>query len=469
MSIFDEQDLHRLVKHALDTGAAATIGEAEALFRSYAIDVTIERDAACEPEHQMALLTLVALGRRVFHGGVHVHGALDVPLRVPLTVDEELGSAVVRLGGVVAPALLGANRPLVSVGGGPRARTRAFHLRIEYAGWRGGVVPADLEGPRSSHRVNPLAPMLGAALAVSEAYAHLSGEGTAPGRRALGLSAWAPQLDWLEDDAAPELEALPSRLWVIGLGHLGQAFLWALGLLPYSHGGLELVLQDTDTITRSTESTSVLTDATLIGTKKARAMASWCERRGFATAIYERAFDATFRRQEADPAIAFCGVDNALARRALDGAGFPLVVEAGLGRGHRDFRTMRLHTLPGSRTAAELWVGDGLGEDVTVRAAYQRLLDEGRLDRCGVTLLAGKAVGAPFVGAVAAALGLGEVLRLLHGRGIDEVIDLDLRSIEHRSVVASARELRSLNPGFSRPSAAQIPKRLGARVPSKRL
>ena len=23
------------------------------------------------------------------------------------------------------------------------------------------------------------------------------------------------------------------RLWLIGLGHLGQAYLWALGLLPY--------------------------------------------------------------------------------------------------------------------------------------------------------------------------------------------------------------------------------------------
>jgi hypothetical protein len=45
--------------------------------------------------------------------------------------------------------------------------------------------------------------------------------------------------------------------------------------------------------------------------------------------------------------------------------------------------------------------------------AYQELLASGRLDQCGTTLLAGKAVGAPFVGSVAACLAIPEVLRLL--------------------------------------------------------
>jgi hypothetical protein len=41
-----------------------------------------------------------------------------------------------------------------------------------------------------------------------------------------------------------------------------------------------------------------------------------------------------------------------------------------------------------------------------------------------VTLLAGKAVGAPFVGAVAATLVLAEVLRLLHGGTLHRLVDL---------------------------------------------
>jgi hypothetical protein len=71
------------------------------------------------------------------------------------------------------------------------------------------------------------------------------------------------------------------------------------------------------------------------------------------------------------------------------------VVEAGLGRGHRDFHTIRLHTLPGNRTAAEIWKAASAQEDLTSRAAYRQMLHEGALDRCGVTLLAGKAVGDP--------------------------------------------------------------------------
>jgi len=31
----------------------------------------------------------------------------------------------------------------------------------------------------------------------------------------------------------PLLSNLPNRFWVLGLGHLGQAFLWNLALLPF--------------------------------------------------------------------------------------------------------------------------------------------------------------------------------------------------------------------------------------------
>jgi hypothetical protein len=237
---------------------------------------------------------------------------------------------------------------------------------------------------------------------------------------------------------------------LIGLGHLGQAYLWALGLLPYPLGTLELVVQDTDVISRSTESTSILTDASMINSKKTRVMASWAEVRGFRTAIHERRFDASFRLQSDEPMVALCGVDNATARRAFDDAGFALVLEAGLGRGHRDFRTIRLHSLPASKAASEIWKHAGTDEDITGRPAYLQLLADGSIDRCGLTTLAGKAVGAPFVGTVAATLVVSELLRLLHGGTIDSLIDLDLRSVEHRHVVPQRRDFGALNPGYVR-------------------
>jgi len=87
---------------------------------------------------------------------------------------------------------------------------------------------------------------------------------------------------------------------------------------------------------------------------------------------------------------------------------------------------------------------------VTGRAAYQRLLADGALDQCGVTLLAGKAVGAPFVGAVAATLAVSQILRLLQGAPVDQLIDLDLQSVDHRLVIAQQRDFTTLNPGYLR-------------------
>jgi hypothetical protein len=225
--------------------------------------------------------------------------------------------------------------------------------------------------------------------------------------------------------------------------------LWGLGLLPYRDpGNLSLVLQDVDIITPSSESTSILTAAALVGQKKTRAVAAWAERRGFTTTIHERLFDGDFTRQPDEPSVALCGLDNGLGRRALDRVGFDFVVEAGLGRGHRDFRTMRLHTLPAPRSAVELWKAEDPCENVEERHAYQKMLEDGDLDRCGITLLAGKAVGAPFVGAVASCLALSEVLRLLHRGPIHQVVDLDLQSVEHRSAVPHTYDFSRLNPGY---------------------
>jgi hypothetical protein len=451
MTVFTPADtLHRLVKQALDSGAAASIVEAEALFAGYRLGLRIAPDIARDPHHQAVLLTAVALARRVFLGGVSVAGIPDVPLFAPLPFGTTLVEAVFALGATIGEAP--ERTPLIDIGGAPSPRRGPFHIRTAFAGWRGGIVPAPVAAAPAPAPIMALAPMLAAAMAINEAFLFVSGQTGVAGRRVIGLSLWNPaaSCDWLAAGDEPPLALLPTRLWLIGLGHLGQAYLWALGLLPFAQPEeVRLVLQDVDIITPSTESTSILTDATMVKHKKTRAMAAWAERRGFTAAIHERLFDASFRRQEDEPAVALCGLDNGVGRQALDQVGFDFVVEAGLGRGHRDFRAVRLHTLPGSRPAARIWRGEGDDEQVSERPAYERMLRRGELDRCGVALLAGKAVGAPFVGASAATLAIAEVLRLLHGGPVHELIDLDLKSPEYRSTVVNARDFGALNPGYA--------------------
>jgi hypothetical protein len=443
--------LHRLVKQALDSGAASSIAEAEAIFGDYRVEVRIDPELAGDAHHQAALITAVALARRVFLGGVTVSALPHVPLLCPLPLGPTLADAVRAAGAVIGFG--GGNLPLIEIGGRPCERRQVFHVRVLFAGWRGGIVPANSDVTPVAAPTMPLAPMLAAAFAINEAFLFVSGHAAFAGRRSAGLSLWNPasQSGWLSEAVGePEVQFLPSRLWLIGLGHLGQAYLWALGLLPYAKPQeVSLFLQDIDVITPSTESTSVLSDSTLLGEQKTRAMAAWAKRRGFFSAIQERLFDARMTRRPDEPAIALCGLDNSLGRHALDRVGFDFIVEAGLGRGHRDFRSLRLHTLPASRTAAHIWRAGADEQSVSDRPAYKKMLKSGVLDKCGVTLLAGKAVGAPFVGAVAACLVVSELLRLLHGGTVFELIDLDLKAPEHRLAVPTSRDFSTLNPGYA--------------------
>ena len=183
---------------------------------------------------------------------------------------------------------------------------------------------------------------------------------------------------------------------------------------------VRLTLQDHDDVPRSTVSTSILTEASMVGSRKTRTIAEVLERRGFTTTIVERKFDGDLKRREVDePSILVCGVDNPVARAELEESGFALVVEAGIGSKVTDFRAMQVNTFPGPRKARAVWGGMTVDEAVDISApAYGRLAEQG-LDVCGLERLAGTAVSVPFVGAVAGTLMLAQILRLLAGDRLD--------------------------------------------------
>ena len=109
---------------------------------------------------------------------------------------------------------------------------------------------------------------------------------------------------------------------------------------------------------------------------------------------------------------------------------------------------MLIHTLPGDVPAAKLWESVDAAAGAIDAAAYRKLLDDGSLDRCGVTLLAGKAVGAPFVGATAATVVIAEVLRVLHGAPVNRLVELNLINLDHRRTAPQRNDFSGLNPGF---------------------
>ena len=119
MNSFDSADcLHRLVKHALDSGAADSLEEAETLFEGYRLCISISAGEAACPQNQAMILTTTALSRRVFLGGVTVEGSVTEPLAVPLPLGDTIGEAVRRLGARIGRPE--GDTPTIVIGGGPQ-------------------------------------------------------------------------------------------------------------------------------------------------------------------------------------------------------------------------------------------------------------------------------------------------------------------------------------------------------------
>lgn len=429
----DPDRLHRTAKYFMDSGRAATAEDAVDMLSRFGMTITVDDAIATTPNGQIALLTLVNAARRTMLGGVEVEGAGDQRIVTALSTEATLGAAVAALGGTCVGRAR-TDWPLAIIGDAPPPTGAAPAWRLQWAGWRGGVVPASWSEAASGVDAIALAPAMAAAVCVGEVFAWHAGDHDMAGRRASGLSIWNPGAPWAEPDPTePALSHLPNKLWLIGLGNLGQAFAWCLAALPYPEGSATaLMLQDFDKMAVSNDSTSLLAVPDQPSTMKTRWVGDWLERRGFEVRHEERRFGAWTRRHHLEPGAALCGVDNAVARAALEDAGFELVVEAGLGGGTQGFRNFSLHCFPGPKRAGAIWAGAAAAAaapDVSAMPAYKAMKEKG-VDGCGLTQIASRTIGVPFVGLTAAILAVGEVLRRLHGGGAMEVVSGSLMVLE---------------------------------------
>lgn len=434
----DHMNLHRTAKYFMDNGRAESLQAALELLQTFGLTVQAGPEVAYSAAHQTALLTLVNTASRTFLGGVEVVGLPDAPCICGLAPDRPLADAVRNLGGRPVSAR-SPNWPSATIGTTGPITGPGPVWRLTWEGWRGGVIPAREHTRLGEDDGIAIAPALAAATCAAEAFAFHAGDHPMVGRRPSGLSLWRLGADWRCPDATePRLAYLPSRLWIIGLGNLGQAFCWLLGCLPFpAASGPLLVLQDFDSIAPANESTSLLTSPLDVGRKKTRVIADWLDTRGFSTVIEERRFGAWTQRTAEEPGAALCGVDNALARASLEKAGFGLVVEAGLGAGPRGFRSISMHTFPASRAAADIWSGrEGAAMNMERMPAYQSLRREG-MDTCGLARLASRTVAVPFVSLTAGCLVISELLRRLHGGQAAEVLSLSMLSPDDIETVAA--------------------------------
>jgi hypothetical protein len=407
------------------------------------MQIAVGRDVADSAVLQAILLTAANCGARAFLGGVSVVGACgELAVTIPgfSSIEDAVAALGARIDDRIRPDL-----PTLVIGDVGGADVEPLALRATFADWCGGVIPA-ASGVRLAEAGSfTPAGVLAGAIGVAEIFQRVRGGTPMACRRAIGLDLWDLHRDWLRGGSAPSPEHLPSEIWIVGMGNLGQAYLWTLGLLPYGRNAARLILQDTDVVALSNLSTSMLTTRTMTGRKKTRAMAEWAEARGFETSIVERDFAPNFTIAQREPSVALIGVDNALARQAVEDVGFGRVIEAGLGRGPQDFLGIDLHTFPASRPARDVWPHTGANDADITLPAYRAMLERSG-DRCGTVRLAGRSIGAPFVGSAAAALAVSELVRLCTGGKSYELVSCHLRDLRDITAVVGPA-LPAFNPG----------------------
>ena len=417
-------ELSRISKLFVDRDQASAEA-ALARRKEFAVTLLCGADVAGSYTLQLAVLTAAALAGRCFPGAVRAvcpAKAAEAGLKLWPSLGLSFGEALLQLvgpGALIDPAAApGAPHSLVF---GDAQSVRSA-LRVTFDGWIGKIGPMQDVARLPEREYFSAAGILAASLAISELFLSFADICVEAGRRTVGLSLWRPDFD-IADPAAlgVPVEYLPAALWVLGLGHLGNAYLWALATLPFAQPGtVEFFLNDFDKVEPENVETGILFGASDNRRFKTRACSGWLERRDFKTRLVERRFDGTFRRREEEPALALCGFDSNPARRDLASAKFRRVVESGLGGTAANFDTVSLHALPNPRPPAELWPdpseeerrkhAEHLGRVARDNPGYAPL---GK-DECGRFDLAGKSVAVPFVGTTAASLVVAEAVRLLH-------------------------------------------------------
>jgi hypothetical protein len=391
--------------------------EAEAILQSLTLRLVIDRDSCQSVAFQAALLTAFNAGNRAFLNGVSVEMPEDVKLLLPLPGFGSLNDAL-RFTGFI-PKNISTPSQTIYIGHLPPTPDPRS-CRVDCDGWRAAV--SDIDQPSEFNYGTSddfaLGGVLAGAMGVHRCFLKAADIPARSLESQLGLSLWSPGGDWRNPaHAVRVLDNLPTRFWILGLGHLGQAFLWNLAMLPFPKPEeVQFLLQDFDVIETGNFSSGLLCTDDAVGRKKARHCAQWLDTMGFSTLITERRYTEQDRRTEEDPGIAFCGFDKGRPRSFLGKTGFDFVLECGLGDTLADFDQIHFHSFPDEDNCpGDLWghIQDG---PKAINPADVSLFEEGKLD-CGQLAIdiAGKAVSTSFVGAMAGAMAVSELLREFNG------------------------------------------------------
>jgi hypothetical protein len=406
----------RILKAMTDGARAGSFPEALARLDAIELSIVVGSDQVGTPAGQAALLTAVATAVKCF-GRVNLASADDAPLLARLPIGATVMEAAQVLGATgtaVAPSGI-----THTIGIGALPKVGGWNVSCWWDRWLSGT--RVFEDQTIGESDLPLAGVFAGALAVRQVFAGVvAGRDLPP--RDVSVSLWTP---WEKVDPVargPLRFDVPDKLWLVGLGHLGQSYCWNLCFLGGNAERLA-VLQDDQSISEENEGTSllVLPNEGGKGERKTRLSARWFEACGWVTQLIERRHQGDIKTIDEDPPYLLCGLDRVEPRRVLGRQGFPFMVDAGIGHGVGDFDGIQIRVIAKGQSLDGLWEKPEESEEAVARSAQKidKLLEsdaykelEERIGRCGTLEFAEASVAVPFVGAAAGALTVAQLIRL---------------------------------------------------------
>lgn len=402
-------------------GAETEFPAAEARLAAVKVAVVLTPDQVKTAAGQAAALTAIVTACKCFGSAALVANPEQRLVR-PLPFGDTLGSAAMALGAAILTETPISATHVIMIGGVRRLGERVF-VRCWWDGWTAGVVP-DWDERVCGTSGNPLAGVFAGALAVRAVFAEVV-ESKRARTSASVASLWQPCEDPATAPTGPDVAYLPSSIWLVGLGHVGQGFLWSLGFLPVT--GARAVLQDDQAAGEENVATGLLTADLDIEEMKTRVATRWLEPLGWKTLHLERRHYGDFKPRDDDPAVVLTSIDEPNARMKIALAGFAYMIDAGVGHGPGDFDQAQIRVLPKGSDPERFWSAPAPAKDVEALLrlkAYEAHAQ--RFDKCGAFALAEASAAVPFVGAAVGAVTIAQLLRIGSMRSTMQLMTIDL-------------------------------------------
>ena len=385
---------------------------------------------------QLSYLTTTNIANRVFLGGVKCVLPTETPNLLPIRSDS-LNILVKHYGGLITEKDCREVDVKVLFG------VECFDdncIEAVGVGWRGGVnfykqKRLVFEETRS---IVSLGPIVAASIACYYAFCKTFKILDNEIELNTGISLWNLNSgeNWFKrENEGPHELNMPRNIWALGLGHLGQAYLWTLGLMPFKNPEKSLLLlQDADVIDTENIGSQILCFDNNVGKPKTRPCLDFLEGLGFRTQIVEKPFmkgDSSQDWMKSFP-ILLNGVDNIKTRKGISNEQLELFIDGATNGTLALFDSFTMKNINKiEKNTNELWPEESTNDE---KILHKKLYDKyEKSQKCGQLTNIG--ISTPFVGLLGATIVIAELFRSLNCGKAYSIITLQLRDLTNLSAI----------------------------------